>query len=82
MSHLPQNNDLDLQHSNISEEEMGQLHSIHYAENAVARVRRAMWTGVGRVFCADCGVKIPFARKAANPSSVRCLPCQSDFEHL
>lgn len=30
--------------------------------------------------CVDCGVEIPFARLAAQPTAARCVPCQSIYE--
>lgn len=72
----------DLQHSNIAEEEMGQLHAIHLNENAIAAVRAAMPTGPSRLYCTDCGDKIPDARRALVQGCQRCYACQSEFEHL
>lgn len=31
--------------------------------------------------CADCGEPIPLQRLLAQPSALRCAPCQSAFEH-
>jgi RNA polymerase-binding transcription factor DksA len=31
--------------------------------------------------CRDCEAKIPLARLAANPAAIRCVACQSKFEH-
>ena len=70
----------DLQHSNIAEEEMGQLHgSIDIHLNAIAQVQRSM-QGSGRDYCADCGVKIALQRRLAMPSCLRCIVCQSAYE--
>lgn len=30
--------------------------------------------------CEDCGVDIPMARLEAQPTAVRCVPCQEKFE--
>lgn len=30
--------------------------------------------------CEECGVAVPFARLAAEPTARRCVPCQSRFE--
>ena len=68
------------QHSNISEEEMGQLHSIHLSDNALARVRARMSVGPGRAECADCGEAIPLLRQQAVQGCVRCIVCQGLFE--
>lgn len=31
--------------------------------------------------CQDCEARIPIARLAANPAAIRCVACQSKFEH-
>jgi len=66
-----------VQHSNIEESEMGQLHALHLNENAIAAVRRSMSTGPSRVDCVDCGEKIPAARRRAAPGCMRCIYCQA-----
>lgn len=38
-------------------------------------------SGEGCDDCQDCGDQIPQARRAAAPWAVRCVDCQSDFEH-
>ncbi len=30
--------------------------------------------------CSDCGLEIPFERLQAQPSALRCIPCQSAWE--
>ena len=30
--------------------------------------------------CSDCGLEIPFERLEAQPSALRCIPCQSAWE--
>ncbi len=30
--------------------------------------------------CAQCGVEIPYARLAVQPTALRCAPCQDNFE--
>ena len=69
-----------VQHSNIAEEEMGQLHGIHHALNAIAAIQRSMPTGPSRLDCTDCGEKIPLARRTAARGCIRCLQCQTAFE--
>ena len=67
----------DIQHSNISEEEMGQLHGIHIHLNAIAAVRRNISTGISREYCTDCGEKIVLARRIAVAGCKRCITCQT-----
>jgi phage/conjugal plasmid C-4 type zinc finger TraR family protein len=69
------------QHSNIAEEEMGQLHAMHLNENAIAAVRGRMLQGKGSDICVDCGEKIADARRLAVPACIRCLHCQTLLEH-
>lgn len=69
-----------VQHSNIAEEEMGQLHSIHYAENAVNAVRQRMRTGPSLSNCTLCGDDIPLARQMAVQGCRTCITCQSSIE--
>ena len=73
--------DTDLQHSNISEEEMGQIHSIHLSENAIAAVRRNIRTGPSLEECTDCGLDIPLQRRQAVSGCLRCIHCQTVYEH-
>jgi phage/conjugal plasmid C-4 type zinc finger TraR family protein len=72
--------DNNTQHSNISEEEMGQLHSLHLSMNAIAAVRRNMPVGASRLDCADCGESIPLARRIAAKGCIRCMTCQTLYE--
>lgn len=73
--------DDSLQHSNIAEEEMGQIHgSIDIHLNAIDRVRRLLPQGPGREDCLDCGDKIPLARRKAVRGCRRCIQCQGLFE--
>jgi len=69
-----------VQHSNIAEEEMGQLHGIHHSLNAIAAIQRSMPTGPSREDCVDCGEKIPIARRIAAQGCIRCINCQGVFE--
>lgn len=70
----------DIQHSNIAEEEMGQLHALHLNENAIARVRAAMPTGASLEECVDCGEAIPLQRRLAVQGCTRCITCQVSSE--
>lgn len=33
-----------------------------------------------RIFCAECGDRIPLARREAVPGCKRCVHCEEDFE--
>jgi RNA polymerase-binding transcription factor DksA len=69
------------QHSNVAEEEMGQLHgSIDIHLNAIEAVRRIMPTGPSLEECVDCGGKIPLARQQAALGCRRCIHCQGLLE--
>ena len=70
-----------VQHSNIDESEMGQLHALHLNDNAIAAVRAAIPTGESLEFCAECGDKIPLARRNAARGCILCIYCQSIHEH-
>ena len=35
----------------------------------------------GQPYCDDCGEVIPPARRVAIPSAIRCIFCQTHFEH-
>lgn len=69
-----------VQHSNIAEEEMGQLHAIHFSENAIAAVRARMPSGTSMEECVDCGKEIPLQRRLAALGCLRCIHCQSIHE--
>lgn len=69
-----------VQHSNIEESEMGQLHALHLNENAIAAVRAAMPTGASLEECVDCGEAIPLARRLAAQGCTRCITCQTIHE--
>jgi phage/conjugal plasmid C-4 type zinc finger TraR family protein len=71
-----------VQGSNIAESDMGQLHSIHLAENAVARVQASMPQGPSRWDCVDCGDKIPEQRRQAAKGCSRCILCQGMYEQF
>lgn len=69
-----------VQHSNISEEEMGQNHAIDFALNAIAAVQRSMPNGESAEFCQDCHEVIPLQRRLAAKGCLRCLTCQTLHE--
>jgi len=48
-------------------------------EREAARIRRLLST-VARGGCADCGARIEARRRAAMPSTRRCLCCQQRHE--
>lgn len=72
--------DNDIQHSNISEEEMAQIHSIDIHLNAIAAVRRNIPTGPSLLDCVNCGESIALARRLAAKGCTRCLHCQTLYE--
>jgi len=74
--------DESLQHSNIAEEEMGQLHAQHINDNAVAAVRRNIKTGPSLEECEDCGESIPEDRRIAVQGCTRCIDCQTVSERF
>ena len=69
-----------VQHSNISEEEMGVLHSIHFSENAIAAVRARMPSGASLFHCIECGDDIPEERRLAVIGCKHCIQCKSVME--
>ena len=69
------------EYNNEDESEMGQIHSIHLSLNAIAAIHRNMTAGVSRCDCIECGEKIPLARQNAVPGCIRCIYCQTVFEH-
>ena len=42
--------------------------------------RRKQVSGPGSSVCIDCEEDIPEARRKAQPSCVRCIDCQDEFE--
>lgn len=69
-----------VQHSNIAEEEMGQLHSIHFSENAIDKVRAGMKSGPSLSHCEECGEEIPEGRRLAVAGCRTCILCQEELE--
>ena len=68
------------QHLNLEESEMGQIHSLHLNENAIAAVRARMPTGASAEFCCDCEEAIPLQRRLAVQGCERCITCQTLHE--
>ena len=69
-----------VQHSNIEESEMGQLHALHLNDNAIARVRAAMPTGPSLEECEECDNPIPVERQKAYPGCRLCVHCKAASE--
>ncbi len=65
---------------NMSEEDLGQLHSMHIAANAIDAIRKQVNQGPSLSHCKDCGEDIPEARQLAIPGVTRCIDCQELFE--
>lgn len=70
-----------VQHSNIDESDMGQLHSIHLHLNAIAAVQRSMPTGHSLFECIDCGDEISEARRLAAVGCTQCIHCKAASEN-
>jgi len=69
--------------SNMAEEEMGQLHSIHNNMNHIAAVQRelakqALQPSLSE--CEECGEAIPLARQLAIPGVKLCVFCKERAE--
>ena len=71
-----------IQNENLEEAEMGQLHAIHNNMNAIAAVRAKIGTGPGLTHCAECGDRIPKARRLAVPGVCLCVDCQEYAEKV
>lgn len=70
-----------VQHSNIDESEMGQLHgAIHLHLNAIDKVRASMKTGPSLSHCEECGEEIPEARRLVVQGCTTCIHCQTELE--
>lgn len=67
-------------YNNEDESEMGQLHSIHLSENALARMRASILQGPSREICQDCAEAIPLLRQQAVQGCLRCIVCQGLYE--
>lgn len=71
-----------VQNENLEEAEMGQLHAIHNNMNAIAAIRNKIGVGPGLTHCAECGDKIPKARRLAVPGVQLCVDCQNYAERV
>lgn len=71
-----------IQNENLEEAEMGQLHAIHNNMNAIAAVRAKIGTGPGLTHCAECGDRIPKARRLAVAGVQMCVDCQEYAEKV
>ena len=71
-----------IQNENLEEAEMGQLHAIHNNMNAISAVRAKIGTGPGLTHCAECGDRIPKARRLAVPGVCLCVDCQEYAEKV
>lgn len=69
-----------IQHSNIAEEEMGQLHAIHLSMNGVAAIQARIGSGPSLFNCADCGDIIPEGRRLAVSGCKTCIVCANANE--
>jgi len=67
----------------MSEEDMGQLHSIHNNMNHIAAVQRELEEQAKKPSareCEECGDSIPEARRTAVKGVQLCAPCQEALE--
>jgi phage/conjugal plasmid C-4 type zinc finger TraR family protein len=71
-----------IQNENLEEAEMGQLHAIHNNMNAIAAVRAKIGVGPGLTHCAECGDRIPKARRLAVAGVQMCVDCQEYAEKV
>jgi phage/conjugal plasmid C-4 type zinc finger TraR family protein len=75
--------EINTQHSNMEEAEMGQLQALHLNMNAIAAHRAAMEKKAAQpslAECEDCGDDIPEARQAAVVGCTTCIYCQTKRE--
>lgn len=49
-------------------------------DDAVAQVRRRLSRGESRLFCEECGERIPEGRRRAVPGVRLCVPCQGEVD--
>jgi phage/conjugal plasmid C-4 type zinc finger TraR family protein len=67
----------------MSEEDLGQLHSIHNNMNHIAEARRKLEEQAKKPSareCEECGDSIPEARRKAVKGVQYCAPCQEALE--
>ncbi len=69
-----------VQHSNIDETEMAQLHALHVHLNAIDAVRARIKTGISSQSCITCDAPIPKARQEAIQGCDTCISCQQRLE--
>lgn len=50
-------------------------------DSALSAISRSV-SGPGQPYCDDCGDLIAPERRVANPAAMRCIACQTTFEHL
>jgi phage/conjugal plasmid C-4 type zinc finger TraR family protein len=60
--------------------DLAQAHVELETARRVERIRRQLQTGIGSVYCIDCGAEIPAKRRRQLPNALRCVPCQSLLE--
>jgi phage/conjugal plasmid C-4 type zinc finger TraR family protein len=75
--------EINTQHSNMEEAEMGQLQALHLNMNAIAAHRKAMDLKASKpslAECEECGEDIPEARQLAVAGCTTCIWCQSKLE--
>jgi len=78
------NDDLEYRaNETMSEEDLGQLHSIHNNMNHIAKVRRELEEQAKKPSareCEECGDTIPEERRNAVKGVQYCAPCQEYLE--
>lgn len=57
-----------------------QHHNEQHQVIALENWRRRNATTPGAAVCIECEEPIPAARRRVNPSAVRCVGCQTEFE--
>jgi phage/conjugal plasmid C-4 type zinc finger TraR family protein len=50
-------------------------------DSALGAIRKSL-TRPGQPYCDDCGEQIANDRRAANPSAIRCIHCQTALETI
>lgn len=61
--------------------ELAVLHEQALRDDAVRRAQQDT-NGKGQPYCDDCEELIPEDRRKAHPAAMRCIACQTMFEHL
>lgn len=75
--------EIEPQHSNMEEAEMGQLHALHLNMNAWSAHREKMAQQKDKpslAECEQCGEDIPEARRNAVTGCTTCITCQTILE--